>query len=251
MKWIVALQLTAGCLFVIRTLNQYTQLNICRKETLTKIGTAIISSLFLLTAGFLTAPCWHLCGVIGVCAMSAGLKKYFLRRLESRFHSEFPEIINQLILSMKTGLSFREACERLCRHPRNMTETWLRDSFETIVFLQHSSPGTSKQSAPVLRRTLADLKKISEHPHHSLSRLNALRYRIKILSDFRRKSGQATLQARIQLFVLSGLYLALLAGTIASFGWSSHSQLIMMSIAWYILGSFLFLKLTRRTKWSV
>jgi hypothetical protein len=147
---------------------------------------------------------------------------------------------------MRTGIGFRAAIERNLQPTAQIWQKWLFTMLESRVFLQQTD-----HLVPVWWRSqLVELQTIHLNPHSALDRLENLRRKMKVIADFRRKSGHALLQARVQLFVMTLLYLALFAATMSQFGFERHRRIILISFLLFIAGQTAFWLLARKRKWN-
>jgi hypothetical protein len=84
-----------------------------------------------------------------------------------------------------------------------------------------------------------------------VDQLRALRKEIKMLEDFRRRSGQVTQQLKMQAIIVTALFSALLLFVIKQFGFQEHRNLIFCTSSTFILGLISIFWMGRRFKWKV
>jgi hypothetical protein len=250
MKWIVAVQLMFGLLFAHRTLQQLLKKKLIEESLMKKTSAAVFFILLGITLVCLHSPRWQFVLISSTCACLLSLDLFFERRLKIVIQSQFPEFITRLILSMKTGMSFRSAVDRELQNPKELWQKWLRSMIDARVFLQKSGAVNSTMDPTWWRDWLEELQTVHQNPHHALARLESLRRKLRVLSGFRRKSGQAMLQARIQLLVMTVLYFALLIVTMMQFQILRHQRCLILSLCLFFAGQLLFWRLARKSTWK-
>jgi len=247
MYWIVTLQLIFGIMFARRTLQKLLEKNLIDQKRRSILGTMMFTIFFLITYVTRHAPAAQMCALSALCGGISSLDPIFQWRLKRRINSEFPDFIGRIILAMKSGYSFRAAVERDSISASQIWEKWLHTLIESRVFLRVEHVAEAKW----WRSYVEVLRRADENPHHALTQLENFRRKLKILSEFRRKSGQALLQARIQLLVMTCLYLALLGVTMTQFQLKRYRPLICLSSALFLAGQATFWWIARKTKWKV
>jgi len=81
--------------------------------------------------------------------------------------------------------------------------------------------------------------------------VKALRRQLKLMEDFRRRSGQVTEQMKMQALIVTALYLGLLFFVIKQFGFKNHQSLILISGFIFLIGLLWIFLIGRRMKWKV
>jgi len=247
MYWIVSLQLMFGLLFALRTLIQLHEKNLISEVGYKKLYLSVVAIFFCVTDVTKFDPVLQMCAIGVTCAALLSLPFLFELRLKMRIQSEFPGFISKIILEMKAGFSFRSSIDKHLSISSEVWEKWLRSMIETRVFLRT----TEDFSVHWWSIYLQELQAAEENPHLALTRLENFRQKMKVLSDFRRKSGQALAQARIQMVVMTFLYLALLVLMMTQFQIGSHRRLILASFTLFVCGQLLFWWLGRKRKWKI
>lgn len=246
MYWIVSLHLMFGILFARRTLLNLHEKNLIRESDVDIGGAIVLAAFFCVTDLARNNPIAQMLALTGGCALLLSLPFLFERRLRIRVQSEFHGFLSKIILEMKSDISFRAAIDKHLAHPTEIWEQWLRSMIESRVFLvAPSADGASWWS--IYER---ELRAAEENPHLALTRLENFRRNLRILSEFRRKSGQALAQARIQMAVMTVLYLALLSITATQFRIGEHRRILSASITLFMAGQMVFWWLGRKRKWK-
>lgn len=247
MYWIVSLQLMFGLLFALRTLKQLQKKNLISEIGSTKLYIMIVATFFAVTDGTKYDPVLQMCAIGVTCASLLSLPLIFELRLRRLIQSEFPGFLSGIILAMKAGFSFRSSIDKQLSNSSEVWEKWLRSMIESRVFLRTGEDFSAHWWSIYLH----ELQAAEENPHQALTRLENFRQKIKVLSDFRRKSGQALAQARIQMAVMTFLYLALLILMMTQFHLSTHRKLIFISVCMFACGQILFWWLGRKRTWKI
>ncbi len=167
--------------------------------------------------------------------------------LEKRFKNNVVRLLDELILEMKMGRSFRFSLKIIAEK----TSGWMGHQIKIIVQnLEKDEPSISVKSASV-----ADFERmislIDKSNSKNLDRVIGLRNHYKMLQNFRRRSGQVSAQIRMQAIIVTILYLSLLTFVIVQFGFMKQQKLIFCSISMFLLGLFVIFYVGRKLKWKV
>ncbi len=236
-----------GFCFAIRILHQCDQKKLIQLSGMTKIGTALV----FITLGGVTAYfrqpmlTWSVMIVFTLCYLLLPLGLCQLR--ERQFRSAFPDFLNQLIIHVRLGHSLRSASEIALRSgPRHFSHH-MGKVLDHVAFLQQKPSGLSSFA----RELMGEFHEMHLHPHQTLQRLINLRRRLRVESDFRHKSGQVSLQIRVQAAILSGIYIAVLIFSGVSFGVRKHYELMSLSFILFVMGVLTMFVVCRKGKWKV
>ena len=222
------------------------------RSTLTKIGTvASIASIYAVER--LARTRFDACAA--AFAPAAILLATFAiecARQESRFRSELYACLNACILRMKAGEGFRPALDGAIADSDARARPRLIELRDVVVFSQQA--GGFAISSARASRSLAlagrELSLADRDSHSAIRRCVALRDRIRLEDEFRRKSGQAARQARAQSLVLAGLYLATLAYVASQFGIVANARALAASGAMFVVGLGWTQMIGRKRKWT-
>jgi hypothetical protein len=160
---------------------------------------------------------------------------------------DFCHFLDELIVEMKSGAGFRASLREVSKRQSAFLHYHL-------CLLQHCivSGRFESSSAPKgLQDGFYELFSCDKQTHNSVNRLTSLRHKVRIMSDFRRKSGQATLQIRSQSIVMFGLYLATVAFMSQQLGIVQIANEIAISGAMFLAGTVWMIKLGRGHKWKI
>lgn len=165
---------------------------------------------------------------------------------ESRFKDNFCHQLDLMMLEMRSGKSFRLSLQAVAQRQEMFIRHKLMTLHEGITF----SP-TAEIKDKFLAEIFKEFAIIDKNPHNGLNRLQTLRYRFRIMSDYRRKSGQACIQARVQGFVLFGLYFATLIFMSKNFSIRQNKDLLALSLLLFTIGTIMILTIGGRFRWKI
>lgn len=166
--------------------------------------------------------------------------------LQRRYLSlHFVSILDEIILEMRMGRSFRESFQK-CSVSR---PDWMRKQFDELLTAlayrqAFSAPAISEQMVNELREVFGASMK-------QLERLKSLRRRLKIEMDFRQKSRRALVQVRMQSAILSLLFVPLLVFQLLSRPWDSQGHIILVSCLLFAVGTWWISLAGRKYKWKI
>lgn len=233
--------LVFGQLFVIRTRRIFSDRAMISQNHLTKIGTGTSTSLVL--GAFFMSPLWASAFAIFVLVFFFAILKFMEHRQGEVFRAMIPNFIEAWILNLRLGLAESHAREKA------LQEMDLR--FAKLVRTRLNSPFLRSDSLIFDPLLLKELRDIVQTPHLALQKLECLRSNLKRASDFRRRSGQATRQTRIQSLTMLVLLFALSGVATKRYGWSQVGDLVGFAIILASIGIFIIQLLARKTKWRI
>lgn len=188
--------------------------------------------------------------VAGGCAFVRGMSYLVLTRRENGLPQEFQAFVDRVSLQMRGGQSFRKACEQSCETGNLFVQSQLH-----LVVLalsdQQKTPDCLQQMPPKLRKMVPEFLEIASHSHQLLRRVDLFRKKMKLESDFRRRSGEAAIQIRIQSMITGVLYIGLLIFVIVSNSSEGLYLLILVSLLLFGIGAFWILSVGRSYKWKL
>lgn len=175
---------------------------------------------------------------------------FLARSRRLRFRRELPVLLNNLILKMRTGLSFRAALKCSLENLSPMTTSKIEKILESLDLTAKSSE-VSKRQDPEVERLLIVFRAIDGEAHKTLPRLCQFRNQIKDEAHFRNRVQRALSQLTAQSWVMGVLYCALLVLVICRFGWIENSKIISLSFLLFAVGQSLTIRLGRNFRWKV
>lgn len=244
---IVFLILIFGFFTADRILHEVVGQNILTKKQMTKFGTAYV--LVIVSFSFFTSSILVLWMLSFTPQLVFWIFIAFLKRYRSqKFEERFEEILGLMILKMKSGKAFRSAFSEVISESPYGIQRILIDIRDVVVFSQQKN---SVKLSAFIKLILIEFVQADQAPHAALKRLVSFRDRLKIQTDFRRKSGQVMQQIRIQSLILSGVYFALFIFVIKRFGFESNHQMILLSVSLFLTGiAFIFYR-GNKIKWKI
>ncbi len=164
---------------------------------------------FLLVAIVVMTICWRFQGspilswtLIGFISL---LLKYghalFVTSVERKLREDLPLILDRTILSMKSGLSMRRAFRETARE---LSPKVSQRVLEIADRLELS--GSEDGLRGVSQEILIGFRRVEGAASKSIDRIESWRHNIRLRSEFRRKSSQATLQIRAQAVLTIALF---------------------------------------------
>lgn len=175
-----------------------------------------------------------------LCIQEQTRKKIFQRNLIS--------ILDNLIIQIRTGKSLRDAVLETAAQLKDPLRYYLHEMSSAMEF---SSNLESKIKDPLFSETLSELVHIHRAAHKQIDRIKTFRRKVKIEEDFRRKSGQVSMQTRAQALVLGIIFCGLLLFTLTVHGFAGNESIISSALALYFIGLILLFRIGRGYKWKV
>ncbi|MCB0384085.1 MAG: hypothetical protein KDD43_01735 [Bdellovibrionales bacterium] len=167
---------------------------------------------------------------------------------ESGFQEHWVSYLDRLLARMRAGSTLRSALEILEQEEEGFAQAKIAQIRASVVFLQHTESIMKESKMGELIREL----RIAHHePHQSVRRLRNLRRKLSVEVGFRRRSGQVLFQMRIQAWILSGLYLAMLVFVLIRDGTGPGVLWVVGSGIMFVCGLVWLMQLGRRIRWKV
>ncbi|HRO66435.1 MAG TPA: hypothetical protein PL182_02600 [Pseudobdellovibrionaceae bacterium] len=208
---------------------------------------------FFVTAGFFplvalainTSPLVLWC-LIGSLVLFLRALDTFFRRFSTDFTLENAlELLDQVILSMKSGRSLRnslqDAVRTFSKHEMS------RVLQELVARMEHG--GDFSKSQPIAREILREIRLIDAKGTKMIAAFESFRSLVRTRFIFRRRSGQVTLQTRVQAGVSCLLFAPLLFFQLRSGNFSDVRTVI--SVILFVVAQVWIHFLSRRHAWKV
>lgn len=194
----------------------------------------LVVLLFVLSSVIILSPWW--------------VPKIIEHHRERLLREQFIPILDYLILSMKSGKAFRPAF-KLCleRNIRPVQHTLN----EFLSALQYQKETTNLSNDPKIKFFFQELALVDQSLHKPVDRLKALRRRLMIEKNFRQKSRQALLQVRFQSWIITGMFMMVLAYVQHDFGLKRHLGLVLTASGLFFLGLMIVQKMGRSYQWKI
>ena len=244
MGLILFVQTLFGNLFVFRTLMIFHHRGLISEDCVTKTGTVFMSAMVLLQIAHIFSASTQL-----LLSITLALTPFFIlvlseKRQTNYLQARFLIFIDHWILNMHLGNSILSARDKALHEESKIFRTLMQPLFQTQTPSRHLHLFLSPSVA-------LELSQISGATHSACARLEKLRDLLQQTSEFRHRSGQATLQTGIQAAVMLLLLFALIIFSIHRYGWTRCGDLVLGSSLLSVTGVFLMLRLARKTKWKL
>lgn len=175
------------------------------------------------------------------------LRALWLHQQKSIFQKNIVQILDQIIMCMRSGRSMKEALRMVAHENTGFIQFQIQ---EIIHFLNYPSQNT-KDHFLLVSEIKKELLSIQNNPSKAVDQIKSMRYKYKIEQDFRRRSRQASLQAQIQSIIMSFLYLSLLFYVIFQHGLAKNLKIILISLFLFSIGAIFSHFIGRNLKWKV
>lgn len=166
---------------------------------------------------------------------------------DRNFKKQLLLFLNTLILKMHIGFGFRSAMEQSIPKNEDVFALQIKKIINSVVFSQQKVE--FKGSSGVLE-LYENLKYADKHPEVARSIIKNYKNKLTMIQNFRRKSLQVTLNIRLQVMILSALYLGMFLFSSYQFGWSGNERLFLSSFCLFSIGLLVSHFLFRRWKWK-
>jgi hypothetical protein len=199
---------------------------------------------FFITMGSRPTLLWLLIGTILILLKS--LPAFFSQYQEFLVQKNTLRILDHLVLGVQSGQSLRTSLQVLSARESSL----LRIPMQNLVHAVTLENSSASLESPTLKKLYEELSRIEKSQSKFAEQLRALRRQTKTLKDFRRRSGQVTMQIRMQALVSAVLYVALLVFIIAQFGFFENRRLILASALLFFGGLVTVFVIGRRNRWN-
>jgi len=235
--WIVHRTLRTGEVLQIFSAEKTIQIRVISFLTVVLLNFLLRDMILLLTAlniVIFLSPWW--------------IPMWIQRKREQLLKQQFIPILDQLIMSMKTGRGFKpslQVCvERATHHIRFIL-------LEFLSALQYQKEIRSLADDPQIQFFFRELALVDQSAHKPVDRMRALRRRLMMEKGFRQKSRQALLQVRFQSWIITAMYLLVLVYVQYDFGLRKLFGLVSVSAALFFLGLMVVQRMGRNYKWKI
>lgn len=237
-----------GSAFAFRIFHLLISRDLFTKRELTKIGTACsISQLFML----LLLPRTHVDVWISIFLPLSTFMIALFAMVRSRmktFKAAIREVLTLVSLKMKGGRSFRQSFTEVSAESDPRLRAKLTEIHGAVVFSQQSA---DLKTDLFISELIEELIRIDQQPHLAARRLNVYRDRLRIESDFRRKSGQVLARIRAQSLIMTGLFVAMTVFVALKFGFERNLRFLVASTVFFLAGAVWIWRGGRKIKWKV
>lgn len=215
---------------------------------MTKIGTFYVFWCFIVCSLFYSDPLLLFTGVHLPWFVFSAVEGFVIKVLIKKFKKELIHFLDHMILKVQNGKSFRESYVDSLGGCSKIFKSKMETFFKTVTFTQQKKVYLMQNFENFL---LHHLKIIDNEGVFAVSRLKKLRYLLKAEEKFRRKSGKASIQLRLQSLILAILYIVLSIYQISIFGFSDIREIFCVSLIMFVFGLILTQVIGKKRKWRV
>ena len=172
-------------------------------------------------------------------------------RMQRRFRRVFRLFLNQVILLMVSGKSFRHSFRESLVQFDLLSRRILAEIYEIVTFSQQLPQTSGAEFGDFERRVLQKLIIVDKNPQNPVTQLKNFRTELELTDFFRHRSRQATSAIRFQAMVLFLLYMGLLVFVIQQFGWGVTKVPILASLPLFTAGGIVFYFMGRKRRWRL
>jgi hypothetical protein len=241
-----------GCAFVVRISDFLTERSLFSRTALTKIGTAYFVNVIFLALSLPKTRISIWVAIFLPMLLFAAVLFVVIRRRSTQFREKFLEILTLVALKMKAGRSFRQSYSEVAAESSPEIRAKLGEIGSVVVFSQQnkSTPRTIVGDR-FIAEVVDELTRIDQQPHAASKRLAIFREKLRLESDFRRRSGLVVARIRVQSLIMSLMYLALGGFSIWHYGWLSYRFCYLISATFFVAGGLWIWLWGRNLKWKV
>ena len=199
------------------------------------------------TSTLLAKPHWLWILQISILVSIFWIPKLVVQVSRRVFRQNFVEILDQIILEMQSGHTFRAAFKSIIINTTGFIKVQLQDILNQIIFPENAKNHKEKY----LGRIILEFKDVDQRTSKSVEQLKYFRAQLRQERDFERKKMQAKESIKAQMIILSVLYLLLGTFIVQKFGFIDNAKIFIVSAALFILGIALIHSIGAIQKWKV
>jgi hypothetical protein len=167
--------------------------------------------------------------------------------LETSISKEFHVILDEMILGIQAGKSLSRSLSE-CLHFR---KTWDQAYWNDLIEILNKKMIIDQISSAQKREIFQQIIQINNSQTKLVDQLQSLRNFEKKKVDFRRRSGAATQQIRLQTSILTVVFASSCLFVIARNGFWGSLKLVTISSAVFFLGIVIQIWIMKSQKWSI
>ncbi|MCB9072433.1 MAG: hypothetical protein H6623_02335 [Bdellovibrionaceae bacterium] len=173
------------------------------------------------------------------------------KRQESLFRYGFPEFLTSIILQMKIGKSFRSSFQFSLENLPTYQKEILSKIYQNVVFLPQANDKKMTFHRSFSGILLHELRKIDQSTHQTIDKIENFRTRLITANNFRRRSGRIRENIYVQLGFMSFIYVSAFAYIAWTMPVSLIGDILIVSLAFFLLGGTIALFIGRKIKWTI
>ncbi len=212
-----------GIVFGVRIIQFFMHRKLVCASNLTKIGTVFLCFHFLISIFAFHLPILVFIGHSFLILTLWMILFLLERRQIDGVRARFLNFLDRWHLNLQIGQSVLRARESAL----HANDTYLARAIEAILSSK-LNPNDRMREKLFPASTILALRSIERATHLSSERLEILRKHVRSVENFRRKSGRATAQARIQSITMLLMQVAVSLYIGCVYGWSRNIDLIVI-----------------------
>ena len=186
--------------------------------------------------------------IIGLFIFSLKFLSFFVEKwIETSLPHLYLEILDEIILSVQVGSSVKSALQKSLAH----REGWQHHLWSSALDVMTGKLDLEQIRSKNKRKVFQELCELINEKFKLLDTIKLIRHHLKMELNLRRKSRQASQQARTQSILLSLFYLLGVIFLTTRFGFSTYPRILLGSFVLFLLGLVLMWWMTRRQKWDL
>lgn len=199
---------------------------------------------------FGSSPLVNWCVLMFWLLFLLGLPRILGHWVRRKFKESLMGLIDEMILTMQSGVSFRGALASLIQKESNLIKVQLLEIQNRIHFTG-SVEAQPPISDPEIQRLTHELQEIDRSRSKSLDQLKSFRRLLRIEKQFQEKESQINSAVRAQMGILSALFAVLLAYVTHRFGFDANRSVIILAVSLFFIGLGLLQLMGRKKNWRV
>lgn len=205
---------------------------------------AALMLIFFIIMGPHPTLLWFFFGMILILVKQ--MPQVFSAYQEFLIQKHLLRMLDQLVLGVQSGQSLRASLQTMAAGESSLLRIPLQNFVHAIAY--ENSPANLRSNT--LRKLFDEMSRIEKSDSKCSEQLRAMRKQLKTVKDFRRRSGQVTMQIRMQAAVSAILYVALLFFMISQFGFNENRRLILASAILFFAGLVTVFVIGRKNQWN-
>jgi Flp pilus assembly protein TadB len=175
------------------------------------------------------------------------LSSFVEKRIEATLPALYLELLDEIILSLQVGSSVKTALQKSISYRSG----WQKHLWSSVLEIMAAKQDLSQIRSQVQQRIFRELCDLANEKYKIIESTKLIRNQLRLESNLRRKSRQASQQALTQAGLLSLFYISGASFLIFRFGIIQYAPLLLGSFFLFLSGLFIMWWLLRRHKWDL
>lgn len=210
--------------------------------------TQLLVSVVMILFGVLTAQSillhWLLIGIVlGTLKFFPNFFKLFIKRELQRSVIQW---LDAVVISIQSGVSLRMAAVQAAYSFDGWKQNLFIELAQAIAFSEKANVGKWPSIANLAERVI----EVERSGVQCLEQIKAIRREHAMLENFRRRSGQVTMQIKMQALIVTFLYIGLLFFVGHMFGLKQNMHIVFLSLTMFLTGLIWIFLIGRKIKWK-